>query len=386
MTPRLPRCAPHLTTSCNLLRASGFRSAGLSLLVLCLLALAACIPTPAPRPQSAPHVGVDASAAAKLLRDDQVSGGDAKPTWTLQPVTTNARNVAPSDYVVRQGDYLGAISEITGAGAQAIAQENNLSPPYTLYTGQKLRIPGGLYHRVSAGETGIGIAHAYGADWSEIAAINALTEPYILRIGQRLKLPRDAHLVADPKSNNTDIESTVDVAARAAKFSLDIDDIVTGSQPALALRSQPAAASAAPKGPVTTAIAPPASFNGRFQWPLTGPIIARFGRLAPGKVNDGINIAAATGTPIHAAADGVVAYAGDEIGVYGGLILINHGGGWISAYGHAGKLNVLRGQAVKAGDVIGLAGASGQVQTPQLHFQLRKDRVPVDPLSKLPAS
>src|SRR3546814_10276737 len=86
------------------------------------------------------------------------------------------------------------------------------------------------------------------------------------------------------------------------------------------------AASATPQ--VTGAIAPPAAFSGRFRWPLPGRVIARFGPLAPGKINDGINIAAATGTPIHAAADGVVAYAGDQIAVYGGLILIDHGGGW----------------------------------------------------------
>lgn len=113
-------------------------------------------------------------------------------------------------------------------------------------------------------------------------------------------------------------------------------------------------------------------------------MIAKFGPLAPGKVNDGINIAATAGTPFHAAADGVVAYAGDQIGVYGGLILISHGDGWVSAYGHAQQINVQRGQAVKAGDTIGLAGASGQVQSPQLHFQLRKNRIPVDPMKQLP--
>ncbi|WP_156420533.1 M23 family metallopeptidase, partial [Sphingopyxis sp. HXXIV] len=65
--------------------------------------------------------------------------------------------------------------------------------------------------------------------------------------------------------------------------------------------------------------------------------------------------------------------------------LIDHGSGWVSAYGHAQQIDVRRGQAVKAGDIIGLAGASGQVQTPQLHFQLRKNRIPVDPLKQLPA-
>lgn len=276
---------------------------------------------------------------------------------------------------MRPGDTLRAIGAMTGAGSEGIAMENDLAPPYTLHPGQQLRIPAGRYHRVAAGETGIGIALAYGVDWGEVVTINALAEPYILRVGQRLRLPASARPLTPEQ---------VDVAARAAAFRLDIDDIMTGSQPALAARTRPAAASAAPRAPVTTAIAPPAAFSGRFQWPLQGKLIARFGPLAPGKVNDGINIAAARGTPIHAAAAGVVAYAGDQIAVYGGLILIDHGGGWMSAYGHAAKIDVQRGQAVKAGEVIGLAGATGQVQSPQLHFQLRKNRIPVDPMKQLP--
>src|SRR3546814_20384490 len=111
-----------------------------------------------------------------------------------------------------------------------------------------------------------------------------------------------------------------------------------GHRPAGAAHDRPA--SATPR--VTCAISPPSAFSCRFRLPLPGRVIARFGPLAPGKFNDGINIAAATGTPIHAAADGVVAYAGDQIAVYGGLILIDHGGGWMSAYGHAGRIDVRR--------------------------------------------
>lgn len=308
-----------------------------------------------------------------MLNDEAVTGGDAHPTWTMQPVVTNARQISASRYIVRRGDTLRAIGDMTGAGSEAIAMENGLIPPFKLVVGQELHIPAGLFHRVAAGETGIGIARAYGVDWGEIATMNALTEPFILRLGQRLRLPAEARA-----------QSPVDVAARASAFTLDIDDIVTGSQPALAEGRQPAAARTAPERIMTTAITPPAHFSGRFRWPLSGPILARFGNLAPGKVSDGINIGAAAGTPIHASADGVVAYAGDQIGVYGGLILINHGAGWISAYGHAESLNVQRGQAVKAGDIIARAGASGQVQTPQLHFELRQNRKPVDPLKYLP--
>ncbi len=350
--------------------------------LLCALGLAGCIPAataPAPRTQPAvappPVVRTVDTGDFERRTLGEVIGGDARPTWSLKAVTPDARDVAASIYTVRRGDTLRAIGAMTGAGSEMIAIENDLAPPYTLYPGQQLRIPGGLYHRVATGETGIGIAQAYGVDWGEIVTMNALSEPYILRVGQRLRLPRYAKPLAPAE---------VDVAARAAAFKLGIDDIVTGSQPALAARDRPATASAAPRKPITTAVAPPATFSGRFRWPISGPILAKFGPIAPGKISDGINIGAAKGTPIHAAADGVVAYAGDQIAVYGGLILIDHGGGWMSAYGHAGRIDVQRGQAVKAGDVIALAGASGQVQAPQLHFQLRKNRIPVDPLKQLP--
>jgi len=340
--------------------------------LLCAASLAGCIPATPSRPAPpAPPVQPD----FERRRLGEASGVYERPTWTLKSVTTNAIRVNPGVYSVRPGDTLRAVGEMTGAGSEALAIENDLVPPYTLRFGQELRIPAGLYHRVGAGETGIGIAAAYGAEWGEIITINALAEPYILRVGQRLRLPNDARAIP---------RSPVDVDARAAAFRLNIDDILTGSQPALAEAARPTAGTATPRQPVTTAIADPAYFAGRFEWPLNGPILARFGPIASGRVSDGINIAAAVGTPIRATAGGVVAYAGDQVGVYGGLILINHGDGWVSAYGHAGRIDVKRGQNVRMGDVIGRAGATGQVQTSQLHFQLRKNRIPVDPMKQLP--
>ncbi|MBK6415125.1 M23 family metallopeptidase [Sphingopyxis sp.] len=342
--------------------------------------LAGCIPAaPAPPPRlvAAAQVAPPISDSFDFERQaaSDVVGGDARPTWTLKTAATNAVRVSADLYTVRPGDTLRTIGERNGAGSEALALENDLAPPFILHPGQQIRIPAGLYHRVGAGETGISIARAYGAEWGEIITINALADPYILRIGQRLRLPANARSAPG---------GPVNVGARAAAFTLDIDDIVTGSQPALAETARPATGSTAPRQPVTTALAAPAAFTGRFAWPLKGPILARFGALAPGKVSDGINIAAAAGTPIRATAAGVVAYAGDQIGVYGGLILINHGGGWVSAYGHAARIDVQRGQAVRTGDVIGRAGATGQVQTSQLHFQLRKNRLPVDPMKQLP--
>jgi hypothetical protein len=127
--------------------------------------LAACIPASAP-PQRPAAPATTAPATTAPLAYDDVTGGDVQPTWTLKPVTTNAATVTATTYTVRSGDTLRAIGEMTRAGSEAIAMENDLAPPYTLVPGQRLRIPAGLYHRVAAGETGIGIASAYGADWA----------------------------------------------------------------------------------------------------------------------------------------------------------------------------------------------------------------------------
>jgi murein DD-endopeptidase MepM/ murein hydrolase activator NlpD len=296
-------------------------------------------------------------------------------TWQAGPVTPNARRVESGTYIVKPGDTLRGIANKTGAGSQIIASANGLAEPYIIHPGQRLKISGGRYHTVNAGETGIAIARAYGAPWRDVVTLNALEEPYILRVGQKLLLPVTAP--SDPAS--------LTIEQRAAAFDLDIDDIVTGSQPALAdsaVASEPSEWRKAIAPNVT--IATPASFSGRFQWPVDGTIISSFGSKGGGKVNDGLNIGVAKGTPIRASADGVIAYSGDEIGVFGGLILISHGSGWVTAYGHADKLNVTRGQKVKAGEVIGLAGESGYVQEPQLHFEIRKDRMPVDPNIHLP--
>jgi murein DD-endopeptidase MepM/ murein hydrolase activator NlpD len=250
-----------------------------------------------------------------------------------------------------------------------------MTAPFVVHEGQRLKIPGGRYHLVAQGETGVAIARAYGVPWSEVVTLNDLQPPYILRNGQRLALPSSAEV------------ATMSVDQRAAAFRLDIDDIATGSEPAIPRDAAPTQAIAAPRRPIPAerAVAEPARFAGRFDWPLAGQIIGRFGPAGDGKRNDGINIAADKGDPIHAAADGVVVYAGSAIAVYGGLILIKHGDGWITAYGHAEEILVTRGQAVKRGDTIAKAGATGSVNKPQLHFEIRQGRTPVDPLRYLPA-
>jgi len=341
-------------------------------ILILVLGVPACIPAGhdnyAPPPIQ-PQLQTDPAAWDGAPEQAPVS------TWRATPVVPGAQLVESGTYIVRPGDTLRGIANKTGAGSQIIASANGLVDPYVIHPGQRLKIVGGRYHTVSTGETGIAIARAYGASWGDVVALNALNEPYILRVGQKLLLPADSP--RDP--------ANLSIEQRAAAFNLDIDDIVTGSQPALAEGAAVREPSAWRKAvsPNTT-IATPASFAGRFQWPVDGTILSRFGSKGGGKVNDGLNIGVPKGTPIRAAADGVVAYSGDEIGVFGGLILINHGAGWVTAYGHADKLDVSRGQKVKMGEVIGLAGESGYVQEPQLHFEIRKDRKPVDPAIHLP--
>lgn len=299
------------------------------------------------------------------------------PAWEAKPVTAEADEVEDSTYLVQPGDTLSRVVSKTRVGTDALARANDLKPPYVLRPKQKLKIPGGRYHLVRKGQAGIAIARAYGVDWSRIAALNHLEEPYSLRAGERLLLPSSKEV------------AKMTLEQRAAAFRIDIDDLVTGSEPALAPKAKPAAPTktAAKPVPPTVAVAQPSlepsAAPGRFIWPVTGRILRAFGPQPNGARNDGINIATERGTPIQAAADGVVAYAGTLPG-FGQLVLIRHGGGWLTAYGHADALLVTRGQAVTRGQTIARAGASGSADQPQVHFEIRDGRKPVNPIDRLP--
>jgi murein DD-endopeptidase MepM/ murein hydrolase activator NlpD len=119
-----------------------------------------------------------------------------------------------------------------------------------------------------------------------------------------------------------------------------------------------------------------------FGWPAQGAIIARFGRQADGQENSGIAIAVPEHTPIKSAEDGVVIYAG-SLKSFGNLALVRQANNYVTAYAHAKEFAVKRGDRVRRGDVIGRSGQTGNASTPRLHFEIRKDSVPVDPLPVL---
>jgi len=220
-------------------------------------------------------------------------------------------------------------------------------------------------HRVRAGETVYGIARRYDVDAYALVNANRLSPPFDLVEGRRLVIPGAAPgggTLSPPASATA---STPPVEARRP-----------------VPRPEDAAPTAEPEERTAALPEPPAG-EGGFAWPVEGRIISDFGAKGGGRFNDGINIAAASGSPVRASQAGVVAYAGNELRGFGNMLLIKHSGGWVTAYAHNQELLVRRGEKVRRGQVIARAGATGGVDQPQLHFEIRKGKVAVDPLQQL---
>ena len=194
---------------------------------------------------------------------------------------------------------------------------------------------------VRPGDTLSGIAARHGVAMRALAAANGIAPPYLIRVGQRLAIPRRAS---------------------------------TTSRPVVQPLPRPAP-SYSPRPPAQATAAAP-----RLVWPADGPVIERFGEGADPR---GIAISAHAGAAVRAAAAGTVTFAGEEPQRYGRLVLVDHGGGWVSAYGHLGKLVVRSGERVRAGARLGFVGPS-PTRDARLHFELRRDNQAVDPLPSLP--
>lgn len=342
------------------------------------------------------------------------------PTQPSRPVT---QAPPPNAVTVAAGDTVYRIAQRHNVSVRAVIDANRLTPPYRLLPGQTLVIPAIAEHVVAAGETLMAIAQRYGTSAAELARLNNLKAPnYVIKSGQRLTLPAPQQAAAaaapEPLAAKADRRAPA-VQAQPLAQSTEPMPTLTGSRVLMVANSpalggndrgvpppttqqqpplvQPAAmrSGAAPGKTVDKPVAAkqaephvplaePPVMKGGFTWPARGKLLARFGPLGKGQHNDGINIEVPRGAPVRAAADGVVAYAGNELRGFGNLLLIKHSDGWMSAYGHNDELAVRRGDAVKRGQVIAKAGASGNVRSPQLHFELRKNADAVDPLRHLP--
>jgi murein DD-endopeptidase MepM/ murein hydrolase activator NlpD len=214
------------------------------------------------------------------------------------------------------------------------------------------------------GETVYSISRLYGVTPTQLAAANNMNSIELIQVGQQLVIP------------GVGAVQPVYAAAQPAATA-------TPPAPATNLAAQPAQQVAAI--PNNGVAAQPSTTGTQFLWPIDGSrnILSDFGVKPGGERNDGINLAAQMGTQIRAAEGGVVIYAGNGIAGYGNLILIEHTDNWVTAYAHTSQMLVQRDQTVQRGQVIGLAGNTGSVSSPQLHFELRRGTVPVNPLDYL---
>nr|CAD6614669.1 peptidoglycan-binding protein [Rhizobium sp. TCK] len=252
---------------------------------------------------------------------------------------------------------------------KATAQPGKLTPPAGA---------GGTY-TVQPGDTLTKIARANGLSVDQLKAANGLTNESI-RIGQVLNLsPSSAPVATDPvQTASVPSKPAVQAEAPAAQKP------VAQTPPAEAQKPVETASvsEAAVKSDVTTA-APQSTGIGKYRWPVNGAVIAGFGQNVEGSRNDGINISVPEGTPIKAAENGVVIYAGNGLKQLGNTVLVRHDDGKVTVYGHAGSLSVSRGQKVTRGQTIASSGMSGDAKRPQVHFEVRKDATPVNPITFL---
>jgi murein DD-endopeptidase MepM/ murein hydrolase activator NlpD len=254
---------------------------------------------------------------------------------------------------------------------------------------------GGAYV-VKQGDSLAKIARETGTPMAQLKAANNITNESI-RVGQTLKVPNGT---AVPATDNLKTASIPPKQAAAPAAAPQVQP-VTAQKPAAstpAPAKQAAAATPQPyKPPVAsnesvaeaekksdvTAAAPSSTGIGKYRWPVQGAVTSRFGDNVEGKRSDGINISVPEGTPVKAAENGVVIYAGNGLKELGNTVLIRHDDGKVTVYGNAAGLNVQRGQKVQRGQTIASSGMTGNASRPQLHFEVRKDATPVNPSSFL---
>lgn len=253
-----------------------------------------------------------------------------------------------TEYVVKSGETLGGIANRVEVPRLLIIEANGLKAPYLVRAGQKLVIPRRRSHTVKDGDTGFSIALDYGVPWTAIAAANGIDAKAPVKAGQKLTIP------------------TLTTAAAA---------------PATAATPEPVATAAAP----AAAKLPADTKAPRFAWPHGGDVRRAFtARKGTASYHDGIDLTATDGDAVRASADGKVIFAGQGPKEYGLTVILYHTGRWTTTYSFLDKITVKDGEKVKKGERIGLAGTTGLATSPQLHFEVRRNRVAQDPADYLP--
>ncbi len=315
---------------------------------------------------------------------------------------------------VEPGDTLYSLARRYGVTVDMIARANNLSS-YSVRPGQTIYIPradpasygpsgsrvppgqtaacsGERCYVVKPGDTVASIARAHGATGKQIAEANGLQNGR-LKAGQTIVLPAGAQPQRRAYASAQDRAAPPPGPSIPAPAPLPQGDgpAAKGAAPApgpAPLQPPPAARTAeyTPAKEQTCEAAllnPLPRMSETFRRPVEGKTIAMFGPQKDGTVNEGVTISVPKGTPVKAAENGVVAYVGDELPGYGNLILIRHAGEYVTAYAHADTILVKKCDAVKRGQTVATAGTTGDASQPQLHFEIRKNSKPVDPMPLL---
>lgn len=309
--------------------------------------------------------------------------------------------------IVGTSDTLDILAKRYNVSSAAILQANGYKGPRTLSPGQQLVIPprqavaaapavappaskpaaasasSSSIHVVNRGDTLMSIARRNQVPVSELARANHLDQSAKLSLGMKLTVPASKSASIAPAPQPVAAAPAQPAAVAAAPATR----MAAAGGPPQSARLASATTNVVEEKPVAEAApAKPSEATGAlptFRWPVRGKVITSYGAKTNGKSNDGINLAVPEGTPVKAAEDGVVAYSGNELKGYGNLVLVRHSNGYVTAYAHASELLVKRGDTIKRGQIIAKSGQSGEVGSPQLHFEIRKGSSPVDPLQFL---
>lgn len=361
-----------------------------------------------PLPRLAGNAGDGVSGGGRGMGSYQPAGGDVTgslppapppPAWTWEGGTP---------IIVERGETLETISRRYGVPVAAIMEANNITSPALVHPGQHLVVPrrrgpvaavspppqtriattapaapvgpprtalapSAGVHIVAPGETLHSIARTYGKSVLALAKANNIAPDTMVRIGDRIVIPNMGAAASTPPAPAMP-------RAEAPAPPPANSNLATAGSPHSAWVAEPAAPT---EQPGSLKSAEPAGGLPSFRWPVRGRVIAAFGPKPSGVQNDGIDLAVPEGTPVKAAEDGVVAYAGNELKGYGNLVLLRHNNGFVTAYAHASEILVKKGDTVRRGQVIAKSGQTGNVSSPELHFEIRKGSTPVDPAQYL---
>ncbi len=307
-----------------------------------------------------------------------------KPRYTAAGKVIDARKMFRM-YQVRKGDHLDEIARDLETTRAILVEANHLKDPDSLRPGQRLRVPIDKAYVVQSGDTVLAVARRFGVDAADLADLNAIAESHRLRAGDELALPAVIH------DTGPVLLASVRFAGRSLPAGYRPPPWALPPTGDAALRPPSAYPSATvPAATALTDAQVTAAGRGRFVWPVKGEILSSFGVKDLGRKNDGVDVRAPLGAPVHSAAAGDVVYAGDQVPGFGNLVLVKHADGWVTAYAHLEKVVVKMRDSVAQDQEIGQVGQTGGVSEPQLHFEVRfaptpmEKARPVDPLLVLP--